>query len=68
MSEKKTTIKMKTRMKMSAKMKKRRLISVLLIFSLTLTMILGSFSLCQGAAYTGKYWLKVNEQCNEHAI
>ncbi len=66
MSDKKTTMemKMKTKMKMSTKMKKRRLISVLLIFSLTLTMILGSFSLCQGAAYTGKYWLKVNEQCN----
>lgn len=27
-------------------------------------MILGSFQVSAASSYTGKYWLKVNEQCN----
>ncbi len=44
--------------------KRKKAVCIALILSLTLTMILGSFQVSAASSYTGKYWLKVNEQCN----
>lgn len=42
----------------------KKLLSSVLILSLVLTMTAGSASVSAASSYTGKYWLKVNEQQN----
>lgn len=45
-------------------MKRKKTLSVLLILTLVFSIVFGSVSFSDAATYTGKYWLKVNEQRN----
>lgn len=45
-------------------MKKKKLISLILICSLALTMVMSTVVSSSAAGYSDKYWLKVNEQRN----
>ena len=45
-------------------MKRKKTLNILLILSLVFSMVMSSASISNGAAYTGRYWLKVNEQRN----
>lgn len=44
--------------------RKKNAISVLLIFTLVFSIVFSTTSVSEASAYTGKYWLKVNEQQN----
>lgn len=44
--------------------RKKKTLSILLILTLVTSLVLGSASVSDAATYTGKYWLKVNEQRN----
>lgn len=45
-------------------MKRKKTLSLLLILALVFSIVFGSVSISDAATYTGKYWLKVNEQRN----
>lgn len=45
-------------------MKRKKTLSILLILTLVCSIVFSSASVSDAATYTGKYWLKVNEQRN----
>lgn len=45
-------------------MKRKKTLSILLILTLVFSIVFSSVTISDAATYTGKYWLKVNEQRN----